>query len=404
MEFSHILKSLKKRKAFSTLILLQIALTLTVMSISVLITQATLKEWNLPSGLDQENIIAIYPQIFDESVNLKETVTNDLQRLAAIPGVTQVTTTDQIPFGAERLTSVTLEDKKDAQTFQTSIFDLNESGFAVLGIKLLAGRTIQATDVVYQNGSDNQSPAVVMVSQQMAEAMFGNTNVVGRSIYLQKDEPPVTIIGVYSNFMNGERLNWVGQSYRSIIRPRVKYTEGSDPNYLLRVEPGKTDAFLETLLNSLYQTQGRYIQQVEFLTRTQKRMYDGRGSRALLMLCISFILLIITGFGIAGLISFLVAKQKKQIGIRRALGAKRWQIIRYYLVENSIITGIGLIFGLILTTVLLIIMAKETNQSVFHAGWMVGITLFIWLVSLLSALSPARKAAMVAPAIVTRGS
>lgn len=403
MELRPILLSLKQRKAFSTLIIIQVAITLSVMTISTLLTRATLKEWNLPSGLSQDNIIAVYPQIFDETLNLKETVNDDLYKLSKLPGVVSVTTTDQVPFSAERLNEVLLEDKEDAQTFQTSVFDLNESGLEVLGLELLAGRSFAPTDIVYNESSSEVVPAVVMISQQMAEALFAKENAVGRSLYLEKGQAPVQIIGVYSNFMNGERLNWLGQSYRSIIRPRVNYIDGVDPNYLIRVEPGKTDAFLETIRNELYQINGRYIQQVEFLKRTQKRMYDGRGSRALLMLFISFILLTITGLGISGLISFLVARQRKQIGIRRALGAKRFEIIRYYLIENSIITFIGLALGVALSITLLILLAGNTNQQIFHVGWMITITAFIWLISLVSALSPAMKASKVAPAIVTRG-
>ena len=403
MEIKPILLSLKQRKAFSTLIVLQVAITLSVMTISALLTRVTLKEWNLPSGLAHDNIVAVYPQIFDNSVNQKETVINDLEKLKNLPGVVNATPTNQIPFSAEQLTEIRLQETENAQTFQTSIFDLDENGFDTLNLKLIAGRKITAADVVYNEQTNQLEPAVVMISQQMAEALFEKANAIGQSIIIERGKAPVEVVGVYSNFMNGERLNFVGQSYRSIIRPRVSYVNGSDPNYLIRVEPGKTEAFLETIRNELYQTNGRFIQQVEFLTRTQKRMYDGRGSRSLLMLFISFILLFITGLGISGLISFLVARQKKQIGIRRALGAKRWQIVQYYLVENSIITIVGLILGVGFTIALIIFMGGGGNQQIFHAGWMLAIAVFIWLISITSALSPAIRASKVAPAVVTRG-
>ena len=403
MEFGPIFKALKKRKAFAALIILQVAITLTVMTIALLVTRTTLKEWNLPSGLDQDNIVAVYPQIFEESLNLKQTVEDDLYRLKQIPGVQLITPATQIPFSAENLTDIFIENTEKAQSFQTSIFNMDINGMGVLGLQLKQGRTFEPTEVIYVDSGENIRPAVVMISEQMAEALFEKENAVGRSIYLGKNQPPVEVIGVYSNFMNGERLNFVGQSYRSVIRPMVEYVEGVDPNYLIRVEPGQTEAFLERIRTELYQTQGRFIQGVEFLSRTQKRMYDGRGSRSLLMLGISFVLLIITGFGISGLISFLVAQQRKQIGTRRALGAKKYQVIRYYLIENSMITGIGLLLGTILSLVLLIIMAAQSNSQLIHVGWMITITLFIWLISLLSALSPAMRAAKVEPAIVTRG-
>ena len=402
MEFGPILKSLKKRKAFTSLIVLQVAITLTVMIIATLVTNSTLKEWNLPSGFDQDNVVAVYPQIFDKTLQVKNVINDDIRTLSEIPGVEFVTPATQVPFAAENVTDIFIEDTEKAQSFQTNIFDLNINGLNVLGLKTLQGRSFNAAEVIYKESGDSSRPAVVMISEQMAEALFPESNAVGQFVYLAKNEAPVEVIGVYSNFMNGESLNFLGMSYRSVIRPQVEYIEGNDPNYLIRVEPGKTDAFLENIRNALYQTQGRFIQQVEFSSRTQKRMYDGRGSRALIMLFISFVLLVITGLGISGLISFLVAQQKKQIGTRRALGAKKWQIIRYYLLENSVITGMGLILGLILSLVLIIFMSQNNSTQIINVGWMAIVVIFVWLISLVSALSPAKRAANVEPAIVTR--
>lgn len=114
MEIRPILLSLKQRKAFSTLIVLQVAITLSVMTISALLTRVTLKEWNLPSGLAHGNIVAVYPQIFDNSVNQKETVINDLEKLKNLPGVINATPTNQIPFSAEQLTEIRLQETENS--------------------------------------------------------------------------------------------------------------------------------------------------------------------------------------------------------------------------------------------------------------------------------------------------
>ena len=404
MEFGPIFKSLKQRKALATLIILQIAITLTALTISVIVTMATLKEWNLPSGLDQQNLVAVYPQIFDEKLVLKDVLEQDIETLKNIPGVSVVTPAINIPFSARNVREIYHQVGEDAQSYQTNFFDFDYNAIDVLGVELIDGRVFNDTDIIRQDPSVSKlKPSVVMISESMAKALFADTNAVGQTIYLEKDGYPVEIIGIYSGFMNGERLNWLGMSYRSVIRPLVEYQNGRDPNYLLRVEPGKGDAFLETIRSKLYQKQGRFIQGVEFLTRTQKRMYDGRGSRSILQLGISVILLIITGLGISGLISFLVAQQKKQIGTRRALGAKKWQIMRYYLLENSIITWIGIILGSIFSVALLIMLAEDSGLELTGLGWMFAMAFFIWLVSIVSAVYPSRRAAQVAPAIVTRG-
>jgi len=404
MEFGPILKSLKRRKAFASLIILQVAITYTVMTISVLQTTATLSEWNLPSGFDHENVIAIRSQSFDESIDLKGLVQDDLRKLSAMPQVKHVSQAYQLPFRAEQVTEIFTESTEEAQAHQTNIFDFDLEGLNVLGVNLLKGRTFTPAELIEINETSAEKPSVVMLSDQMAEALFNTENPIGRQIYLNKAESPVEVIGVYSGFMNGETLNGRGMSYRSVIRPQIQFINGDDPSYLIRVEPGQTESLLEEIRGRLYSSSGRYIQDVEFLTRTQKRMYDGRGSRALLMLFISFVLLIITGLGISGLISFLVAQQKKQVGTRRALGAKKWQVIRYYLLENTLVTGIGLLLGTTLSLSLIILLANNQATNFINIGWMIAVGVFVWVISLVSAINPALRASKVAPAIVTRGS
>lgn len=403
MEFGPILQTLKRKKAFSSLIIIQVAITLVVMTTSVVVTTTTLKEWNLPSGLDAENIVAIYPQAFDEQLDQRQLVESDIKRLQQIPGVQLVSPAMEIPFAAGQGVDIFKSNLEAAQSFQTNIFDLNEHGLKILGVELKSGRDFNPDEILHATSEfETVSPSSVLISDALADALFGTESAIGQTLWLNDKSIPVKVIGVYSGFMNGEPLNYAGMSYRSLIRPVVEYRKGLDPNYLLRVEPGSDDRLLESIRKVMYQTQGRYIQGVEFLTRTQKRMYDGRGSRALIILSISFVLMIITALGISGLVSYLVAQQKKQIGTRRALGAKKWHIIRYYLLENSIVTSIGLLLGAGLTVPFLLLITEQSGEDFVRIDIMLGIVLFLWLVSTFAALFPARRAAQVDPAIVTR--
>jgi putative ABC transport system permease protein len=154
--------------------------------------------------------------------------------------------------------------------------------------------------------------------------------------------------------------------------------------------------------NVIYNTKGRYLYSVERLTRTQKRMYDGRGSNAATMMAVSLVLVLITGLGMAGLVSFLVNQRQKQIGIRRAMGATRFDVIRYFLLENSILTWTGLILGAALTLVITYVLTENAGQNVLQIKYLVIVALALWLVNLASVYVPARRAARIDPAIVTR--
>jgi putative ABC transport system permease protein len=403
MEIKPILLSLKHNKMLAALIILQVAFTLAVVSNSLFVTTATLKEWNLPSGLADENIISVQSQFYDLSVDNRQAVIDDLEKFKQLPGVISATTTNQVPFGAEAVSNVFLETGDEPQPYQTNIFDFDYSGFEVLDLQLVDGRHFTQSEVIRHDPSQSDArAAVVMISEDQAEALFPGESALGKTIWLAANSQPVEVIGIYSNFMNGESLNNDGMSFHTMIRPVVSWQRGLDPNYLIRVEPGMAEGMFEEITDVIYETQGRYLYAIERLTRTQKRMYDGRGSNAVLFMAVSLILVIITGLGTAGLASFLVNQRQKQIGIRRAMGATRFDITRYFLLENSILTWTGLIIGGVLTLVITYVLTEAAGENVLQIKFMFMIAVGLWAVNLASVYLPAKRAANIDPAIVTR--
>lgn len=403
MEFRPILLSLKHNKFLSFLISAQVMLTLTVLSLATTTTRNTLSEWNMPSGLTQHDIISVRSEFFDPEIILGNAIADDLKRLKSLPGVLAVTPNQEIPFDAGGPSKVYLTPGVEAEGFDTNFFDMDENGPKVLDLQLISGRFYRANEVLRGDSQDiSGSVSVVMISQDMAQEMFGQDSALGKTLYLAEGADPAQIIGVYSNFMNGESLNGRGKSYHSVLRPAVIWSEGAQPNYLIRVGSGLATGLFADIADSLYQSQGRYIHGIETLTRTQKRMYDGRGSQGAILLVISIILVLIAGFGTAGLVSFLITQRQKQIGIRRALGATKWGVMRYFLLENSILTWFGIVLGVILTVIQAYFMTQNSDRSVLDFGIVLYCALFIWLINIIAVWLPARRAAQVSPAIVTR--
>jgi putative ABC transport system permease protein len=163
-------------------------------------------------------------------------------------------------------------------------------------------------------------------------------------------------------------------------------------------------SLFDEISDIIYATEGRYLYVLERLSRTQKRMYDGRGSNAATFLVVSLILVLITGLGTAGLVSFLVNQRQKQIGIRRALGATRLDITKYFLLENSILTWTGLILGGVLTLVITYVLTDNAGENILQMKYLFIVAFGLWMVNLVSVYFPARRAAKIDPAIVTRSS
>ena len=110
----------------------------------------------------------------------------------------------------------------------------------------------------------------------------------------------------------------------------------------------------------------------------------------------------VTGLGIVGLAWFSVTQRRKQIGTRRALGATRADIVRYFLVENGMITTTGLVVGLVATVALNWFL--DTNYEVGRLPlWYLPLGMAaLWLLGQLAVLIPARRASNIPPALATR--
>jgi putative ABC transport system permease protein len=113
-------------------------------------------------------------------------------------------------------------------------------------------------------------------------------------------------------------------------------------------------------------------------------------------------LLVVTALGIVGLASFWVQQRTKQIGVRRALGATRAQILHYFQTENFILATAGIIIGMLLAYGLNQLMMSKAELPRLPALYLPVGALVLWLLGQLSVLGPARRAAAVPPAVATR--
>src|SRR6185369_14717260 len=101
--------------------------------------------------------------------------------------------------------------------------------------------------------------------------------------------------------------------------------------------------------------------------------------------------------------SFLVAERTRQIGIRRALGATRQDVMRYFLVENALAVAAGTVLGIIATLVLYLMMKRLFNDMALDWRLLAATGVVLWIDATLAALVPARRAADIPPHIASRG-
>jgi putative ABC transport system permease protein len=123
---------------------------------------------------------------------------------------------------------------------------------------------------------------------------------------------------------------------------------------------------------------------------------------AWLLVAVCVALLVVTALGIVGLASFWVQQRTATIGIRRALGATRGQILRYFQTENFLLTTAGIALGLAgALAINLVVMAHYELPRLPWIYLSIG-AIVLWLLGQLAVLGPALRAAALPPAAVMR--
>jgi len=113
-------------------------------------------------------------------------------------------------------------------------------------------------------------------------------------------------------------------------------------------------------------------------------------------------LIFITAMGIVGLTVFNINKRRKQIGKRRALDATRFDVLRYFLIENLIITASGVIIGAALAIAFNIFLVRSFDIPLIEWYFAPLGMLTLLLLGVLAVAGPAVRATRISPALATR--
>jgi putative ABC transport system permease protein len=130
--------------------------------------------------------------------------------------------------------------------------------------------------------------------------------------------------------------------------------------------------------------------------------YLGEAAMIKMLTFVVSLLTIITGLGIVGLASFNVSRRTRQIGIRRALGATRVAVMRHFMVENFLVSTVGIVAGAILAVALNMFMVEAFALEPLSWYVIPAAILVLWVVGQVAVAGPARRASRVTPAIATR--
>ena len=401
MEIGPIWRAMMRNKTGAILIALQIAVTMAIMVNAISIMQERGRLMSRPTGIDEHNIFSIRSIGFAEDFNERVTIEEDLAALRALPGVKNAVQSNSVPlFGGGWQMGLQTEPGEGVDGPSTAVYFVDEHALDTFGLNLIAGENFSATDIGWRDPSDNDWPDKVIITRATAEALYPDDpdSALGSTLYVSDDEP-TTITGIIEQ-MQAPWNGWEGVE-RVMLAPSHTLFKGT--NYIIRTEPGMRDSLMPQVEELLAESnKGRIVRSMRSMDETRERSYRGDASMIKILTFTIVLLIAVTSLGIVGLASFSVNRRTKQIGTRRALGASKVAILRYFMTENFIISLVGVLIGAALTIGLNIVMIEAFSLT--RITWyLVPVAMLMLLgVGQAAVFGPAKRASSVPPVVATR--
>ena len=408
MEIRPILSTLMRHKTAATLIVLEIALTCAIICNALFMIGERITFVNEASGLAEDELVRIQITGIGNDENAAARTRTDLAALRGLPGVTGATVINQVPFTNSSWNSgVRLSTEQTQSNMVATVYMADDQFLDTLGLRLVAGRWFQPDEFLeFETVDSAEGPVRIpgaVITRKMAERLFPGEDAVGRNFYSWGDEP-IRIVGVVEHLVRPSLQGGPeAREYSMVFPVRATYAVGG--NYLLRTSPERRAEVLAAATEALRASGPRRIV-LEENTKTVEELrgefYRGPKAMAWLLGIVCLGLLFITSLGIIGLASFWVQQRTKQIGVRRALGATKGQILRYFQTENFLLASIGIVLGMLAAYGINLVLMSEYELARLPLYYLPLGALALWLLGQISVLGPARRAASVPPAIATR--
>lgn len=399
-----IFKTLLRNKSTSLLMALQIAITLAVLVNALALVKRSQEITQAASGMDDSNIIAIrvvpFDPAFSDASYGQAQLKQDLDYLRRQPGVVDASVSNSFPGDLGSNNGIAVVGASEKANFDVGTFTADDHLLHTLGVELIAGRNFTPEEIFFSNWppADKKLPKVIILTDAAAKRLFADKNPLGKTVAFNGTHR--VVIGITGTFRGRNPI--LGNADSNAFLPGYPMGTRTAVSYLVRVQPGTVPEMMKTLDEGLLKlNDGRDIDTTRPLSELVARGSGLFSYGGLVLLVISALLVFTTALGIFGVAYFSVTKRTRQIGVRRALGATRANILKYYVAENLMIAGLGVVVGSVLAIGLNIQMTRlglgRTDYLVTGFG-----ILFVVIISQMSVLVPAWKASLIDPAIATR--
>ena len=388
------------------LVVAEVALSLTLLVGAGLLIRSVAKLQGVDPGFEPKNVLTFnlaLPAVKYQSDTSQILFTNQLlPQLNAIPGVRAAGVTSVLPFSGGWSTSTLKVDGIVIPEGQNGpwgdIRVVSPRYFEALHIPLKRGRLMSDQD---RQGA----PLVVVIDEQFVKKYFANTDPIGKRMTFAgspskaPDSTWMTVIGVVGHAAH-EGLD---------ADPRIQYylpaaQAGGRFMSVAVSTKGDPNGVVAAVRNAVHNVDaGLPIAQVNTMEKLVEASVGQRRLSMILLGLFSGIALLLASIGIYGVMSYSVAQRSRELGIRMALGAERWRVLRLVVGQGMGLAALGVVIGLVGAFALTRFLAAQlygvgaTDPVTF--GTVAGLLV---LVALLASLLPAMRATRVDPVVALR--
>jgi predicted permease len=390
----------------------QVAVCLTLLVGAGLLVRSAAKVKTLDTGLETENVLAVavgLRKAEGERRNEPEVRRQLVERLRALPGVKSVSQVYKQPLaGPAASTSVAPEGAGPAARLTANYNFVSPDYFDTLGISVVRGRVFTVQEA-------NAGAPVVVVSEATARRFWPGEDAIGKRIGVAaaagRDEsveatstkageaplPPFEVVGVARDTRSG----WVWRKDETYLYMPLRPESESGQFVMIKTE-GDPHALTPSVrreaegLGGLLVSVRAVKDSLEFQAAPFRAM-------ALLAASLGALALLLAAVGLYGVMSFVVSRHTREIGIRVALGAEPRDVVSLFLRQGARLVAVGLVLGIAGgVAVSRLLAAALVDLSPLDPLAFGGVSFFLACVALVACYIPARRATKVDPMVALR--
>ncbi|MGH8125421.1 MAG: ABC transporter permease [Rhodanobacteraceae bacterium] len=407
MEIQPILAALRKHKIPAALIVLEIALACAVLCNAVFMIGQRIAQIHLPNAIDEQGISDIRVMGTDPKLAVDD-VPRNIAALRQIPGVTAAAAINTMPLSHNGWNSSVAskpQEVMDKDSPNAATYLITSGGGQALGLRLLRGRFFTSEEFADSKLSNNYIPTAhaTLVTQSLAERLWPGQDALGKQVWIGK-QYHFTVVGIIADVLRPDQNGQGLAAFRwSMFLPISPGTGGFLSSYIVRSAPRDRARVIDGAKQKLAALSPNAVVRAITFSGIRDKFFANTRSMVWMLVLVCVVMLAVTAFGIVGLTSFWVRQRRRQIGIRRAVGATRAHILQYFQTENFLLSTAGVVLGMILAFGINLYLMQHYQLTRMPWYYLPASAIALWILGQLAVLGPALRAANVPPVVATRG-